>query len=103
MGDITSARVMAFKSRLDASQNPRAAVAPYGIHVNGVAPHAIETEMSAEWSPEKRKSIVEAILSNVWKAGGCGRSVLFLASDAAAFITGEILDVNGGFLMIEGL
>jgi len=102
MGDITSAPGYGpSKAGLDALTKTLARqLAPYGIHVNGVAPHAIETEMSAEWSPEKRKSIVEAIpLKRLGKPEDVAEAVLFLASDAAAFITGEILDVNGGFLM----
>ena len=72
----------------------------YGINVNGVAPHAIETEMSAEWPPEKRKAIIEAIpLKRLGRPEDIAEAVLFLASDKAAFITGEILDVNGGFIM----
>ena len=64
------------------------------------APHAIETEMSAEWSPEKRKAIIEAIpLKRLGKPEDVAEAVLFLASEKANFITGEILDVNGGFLM----
>ena len=75
-------------------------MAQFGINVNGVAPHAIETEMSAEWSEEKRKAIIEAIpLKRLGQPEDVAEAVLFLASNKADFITGEILDVNGGFLM----
>jgi len=75
-------------------------LAPYGINVNAVAPHAIETEMSAEWSDEKRKKVVSAIpLGRMGQPEEVAELVAFLASDKASFITGEIVDVNGGFLM----
>jgi 3-oxoacyl-[acyl-carrier protein] reductase len=75
-------------------------LAPYGINVNAVAPHAIETDMSREWSEEKRRQIVEAIpLKRLGKPEEVAEVVAFLASDGAAFITGQILDVNGGYLM----
>lgn len=102
MGDITSAPGYGpSKAGLDALTKTLARqLAPYGVNVNGVAPHAIETEMSAEWSPEKRKAIVDAIpLKRLGKPEEVAEAVLFLASDSAAFITGEIIDVNGGFLM----
>ena len=102
MGDITSAPGYGpSKAAVDALTKTLARqLAQYGINVNAVAPHAIETEMSAEWSEEKRKSIIEAIpLKRLGKPEDVAEAVIFLASDRADFITGEILDVNGGVLM----
>jgi 3-oxoacyl-[acyl-carrier protein] reductase len=102
MGDITSAPGYGpSKAAIDALTKTLALqLAQYGINVNAVAPHAIETEMSAQWSEEKRKSIIEAIpLKRLGKPEDVAEAVLFLASDKANFITGEILDVNGGFFM----
>lgn len=102
MGDITSAPGYASsKAGMDALTKSLARqLAPYGIRANGVAPHAIETEMSAQWSEEKRKEIVASIpLKRLGKPQDVARAVLFLASEEASFITGEILDVNGGALM----
>jgi 3-oxoacyl-[acyl-carrier protein] reductase len=73
---------------------------PYGINVNTVSPHAIETEMSAQWSEERRREIIVSIpLRRLGKPQDVAEAVLFLASDEASFITGEILDINGGALM----
>jgi 3-oxoacyl-[acyl-carrier protein] reductase len=101
-GDITSAPGYGpSKAAIDALTKTLAReLAQYRINVNAVAPHAIETEMSAQWSEEKRTSIIEAIpLKRLGTPEDVAHAVLFLASDKASFITGEILDVNGGFLM----
>ena len=102
MGDITSGPGYGpSKAGIDALTKTLAReLAQYGINVNAVSPHAIETEMSAQWSEERRKEIIASIpLGRLGKPEDVANAVLFLASDAASFITGEILDVNGGALM----
>ena len=102
MGDIASAPGYGpSKAGMDALTKTLARqLAPYGINVNGVAPHAIETEMSAEWSEERRREIIASIpLGRLGKPEDVAAAVLFLISDEASFITGEILDVNGGAWM----
>jgi len=102
LGDITSAPGYGpSKAGIDALTKTLARqLAPYGINVNAVSPHAIETEMSAQWSEEKRREVIGSIpLGRLGKPEDVAAAVLFLASDEASFITGEILDVNGGALM----
>jgi 3-oxoacyl-[acyl-carrier protein] reductase len=102
IGDITSAPGYGpSKAGVDALTKTLARqLAQYGINVNAVAPHAIETEMSAQWSEERRKEIIASIpLGRLGKPEDVANAALFLASDDASFITGEILDVNGGALM----
>ena len=102
MGDITSAPGYGpSKAGMDALTKTLARqLAPYGINVNGVAPHAIETEMSAQWSEQRRKEIIATIpLGRLGKPEDVANAVVFLVSEEASFITGEILDVNGGALM----
>jgi 3-oxoacyl-[acyl-carrier protein] reductase len=75
-------------------------VASRGITVNAVAPGYIETPMTAVLSEELRASMIASI-----PAGRPGtdlevaQSIAFLASDSAAYITGHVLDVNGGMFM----
>jgi 3-oxoacyl-[acyl-carrier protein] reductase len=74
--------------------------AKYGITVNAVAPHAVETEMSAQWTPEMRAAILAGIpLGRLCTEDEVAAAVLFLASPEARFITGETLDINGGAWM----
>lgn len=63
---------------------------------------SIKTEMTAEWAEEKRCTLIAQIpLGRMGKPEGVAAVALFLASPEASFITGEILDVNGGYLWIE--
>ena len=75
-------------------------LAPKGITVNAVAPHAIETEMSAQWSDEMRQRVIAGVpMGRLGKPEEVAAAVAFLASDEAGFITGATLDINGGTLM----
>jgi len=71
-----------------------------GITANAIAPHAIETEMSAQWSAEKRAAIIDSIpLKRLGRPLEVAEAAVFLASEGAGFITGEVMNLNGGFLM----
>lgn len=75
-------------------------LAPYQVRVNAIAPHAIVTEMSAQWSDEKRKQVISAIpLGRMGTVEEVASTALFLASNEASFITGETVNINGGYLM----
>lgn len=102
VGDLASAPSYgASKGALNALTKAMAReLAPHGITVNAIAPHAIETEMSQEWPPEKRQQIIASIpLGRLGTPREVAETVAFLASNGANFITGEIIDVNGGYLM----
>lgn len=72
-------------------------LAPYGIRVNAVAPGFIETEMLDALPPEKKEEYLNAIpmhrLGSVEDVAGV---VSMLASDDAAYITGQVITVDGG-------
>ena len=71
-----------------------------GITVNAVAPGYIETPMTAVLDEKLRTSMLAAIpLGRAGTDQDIAQSVAFLASDAAAYITGHVLDVNGGMFM----
>ena len=75
-------------------------VASRGITVNAVAPGYIETPMTAVLDEKQRTAMMAAIpLGRPGTDAEIAQSVRFLASDAAAYITGHVLDVNGGMFM----
>jgi len=74
--------------------------APHRIRVNAVAPGPTVTEMTAGWGAEANARIAEEIpLGRYASPREIAEAVAFLASDRAGFITGEIVDVNGGLIM----
>ncbi|MGI6225659.1 MAG: SDR family NAD(P)-dependent oxidoreductase [Peptococcales bacterium] len=70
------------------------------ITVNAICPGPTETEMVKEFINEKREQIYASVpLGRFGTGQDIANAVAFLASDLAQFITGEIMDVNGGLLM----
>jgi 3-oxoacyl-[acyl-carrier protein] reductase len=75
-------------------------VASRGITVNAVAPGFIETPMTAVLSEEQTKAMLATVpLGRRGTPKDVAQAVKFLASDAASYITGHVLDVNGGMFM----
>lgn len=75
-------------------------VASYGIRVNVVAPGFIETEMLAGLKEEYKVKVLEQIpLGRLGKADEVAKTVKFLASDKAGYITGQTIVIDGGLTM----
>lgn len=73
---------------------------PSGITVNAIAPGMIDTEMNAALSAEDKKAFCEETpLMRMGLPREIADAALFLASDAAAFITGDVLNVSGGYVI----
>ena len=77
-----------------------AEVAPRGITVNAVAPGFIDTDMTRALSDAQREQLLQRIpIGRLGSADDVSNAVLFLASEASEYITGETLHVNGGMYM----
>jgi 3-oxoacyl-[acyl-carrier protein] reductase len=75
-------------------------LASRGITVNAIAPGFIETAMTAKISPEAREGLLKQIpLGSLGQPEDVANAVLFLASPAARYITGQVLAVDGGMAM----
>ena len=76
-------------------------LAPHGIRVNAVSPGVIDTPFHEVFStPEMMRNFAAAIpLGRVGTSQECANVIAFLASDAASYIVGETIEVNGGQLM----
>jgi 3-oxoacyl-[acyl-carrier protein] reductase len=75
-------------------------VASRGITVNAVAPGFIETDMTAAMTEKAKEAVTSAIpMGRVGRPEDVAGAVVFLAGDAAAYVTGQVLGVDGGFHM----
>jgi NAD(P)-dependent dehydrogenase (short-subunit alcohol dehydrogenase family) len=74
---------------------------PDGIRVNAIAPGTIDTDIfQGKLSAERRAAIAaEAPLRRLGTADDVAKACLFLVSDLASYVTGIVLDVNGGILI----
>lgn len=73
---------------------------PSGITVNGVAPGVIQTDMCTTLSAETLEALKEETpLCRLGTPEDVAQALLFLASENASFITGQVLGVNGGYVI----
>ena len=71
---------------------------PSGIRVNCVEPGVIDTDMCACFDEDTKTALAEETpLGRLGSPSDVAESILFLASPAAGFITGQVLGVDGGF------
>lgn len=101
MGNAGQANYAASKAGLiGLTKSVARELAPRGVTCNAVAPGFIETDMTAALSDEVRASYDKQIpLGHMGSAEDVAQVVAFLASPAAAYVTGEVIRVDGGIAM----
>lgn len=73
---------------------------PSGITVNCVAPGVIDTDMMASFTPEDRAALAEETpVGRLGTAEEIARTLVFLADEAAGYITGQVIGQNGGLVI----
>ena len=74
--------------------------APFGVRVNALAPGYVKTEMSPVDAPElQRQWIEDAPMKRYAEVTEFGPAIVFLASDASSFMTGEVMVMDGGYTL----
>ena len=98
MGNAGQANYAAAKAGIEGFTRALAQeVGSRGITVNAVAPGFVDTDMTSALSEEQREAMISrTALGRMGTAEDVAGAVSFLASDAAAYVTGETLHVNGG-------
>jgi 3-oxoacyl-[acyl-carrier protein] reductase len=75
-------------------------LASRNVLVNGVAPGFIDTELTRRINPDARETLIRAIpLGRLGEGADVASAVLFLVSDFASYITGQVLVVDGGMVL----
>jgi len=74
--------------------------APYGIRANAISPGTTDTPMTGEFSSGIRESFVDnCVLRRQAEPGEIADAALYLVSDRSSYVTGHVLDVDGGFAL----
>jgi 3-oxoacyl-[acyl-carrier protein] reductase len=99
--DIVGAHYAATKAALiGLTKHPAGELGPFGITVNALAPGRIDTPMARGVAPELNEAIRQVTpLRRLGTPEDVAAACLFFTSDAAGFITAQICDVSGGWLM----
>jgi 3-oxoacyl-[acyl-carrier protein] reductase len=102
MGNAGQANYVASKAAvIGLTKTTAREYASRGIAVNAVAPGFIQTAMTDALSQDVRQRLMEQIpLGRLGTPQDVANAVLFLVSEQAAYITGQVLHVNGGMLMV---
>ena len=73
---------------------------PWGITCNSIAPHAVMTKMMQYWGQDKRDAIAEKIpMRRLGTVDDMSSLLRYLSADESSFITGETVNINGGYYM----
>jgi 3-oxoacyl-[acyl-carrier protein] reductase len=98
MGSPGQANYVASKAAIEGFTRSLALeLASRNITVNAIAPGFIETDMTSELTQDQSQAILDRVpLGRMGKPEEVSAAVEFLISDAAAYITGQTLQVNGG-------
>ena len=101
MGNAGQANYSASKAGLiGLTKSMARELAPRNITVNAVAPGFIDTEMTRVLDEKIRAKLIEQVpLSRLGLPDDIAHSVAFLVSDRSSYITGQVMNVNGGMLM----
>ena len=103
MGNVGQANYAASKAAvIGFTKTVAREYASRAVTVNAVAPGFIDTAMTQGLSPEVKEALQKQIpLGRLGLPSDIAAAVRFLVSDAASYITGQVLHVNGGMLMVE--
>jgi NAD(P)-dependent dehydrogenase (short-subunit alcohol dehydrogenase family) len=75
-------------------------LAPFGVTVNAIAPGTTETDILKAFTPERIRELSDSVpIKRLGKPQDIANAAVFMASDKASFMTGAVVDINGGMFM----